>query len=119
MEFLTNATSWRGLRRAVPANFRLFHRARRFVACLGDNLVLDRLALFVFHGQRLVGRRIHQFHLELAERAIVLSVARLVRQYVLVTQGLVDDLENLPVFALKPWKVRGATSLFGEGAQFV
>src|ERR1035438_4160886 len=77
MEFLTNATSWwdgTGGPIGYPAcPTSLFHRARRFVARLGDDLVLDRLAFFVFHGQRLVGRRIHQFHLDLAERAIVLD----------------------------------------------
>src|ERR1022692_4316534 len=123
MEFLTNATSWwdgTGGPIGYPAcPTSLFHRARRFVARLGHDLVLDRPAFFVFHGQRLVGRRIHQFYLDLAERAIVLSIAGLVGQYVLIPQRLVQHLENLRVFALKSWEVGGAARLLGEGFQFV
>src|ERR1035441_8841164 len=89
----------------------LFHGPRSFVAAPGHNLILDWLALLVLHGKRLVGRGVYKFHLDLAERAIVLGVAWLVRQYVLVAKCLVQHLENLPVFALKPGEIRGAASL--------
>src|ERR1035438_5588160 len=49
----------------------------------------------------LVGRRIHQLHLDLAERAIVLGITGLIGQYVLIPQRLVQHLENLPILALK------------------
>ena len=57
----------------MPTEF-LFDFARRGVALLRDDLVLDRLALLVGDPQGLVGRGIHQFHFDLAE----LSVLRLV-----------------------------------------
>src|SRR6266568_5768951 len=109
----------------APANYstnllrELLHSPRRFVAALGDNLIFDWLALLVLHGKRFVRCGIHQFHLDLAERPIVLRVARLVRQYVLVAQGLMQHLENLPIFALKSREIRGAASLLRERAQFI
>src|SRR4051812_25430939 len=57
----------------------LFHRSRSLVSALRDDRILDRLALLVFHRQRLVRRGVNQFHFDLAERSIVLGVARLVR----------------------------------------
>jgi len=82
-------------------NATLLHRSWGLVAGFGDDLIFDRLPLFVFHGQRLVGGRIHELHFNLAELPIVGLVARLVGQHVLITQCLMDRPEDRGIFALK------------------
>src|SRR5256885_4090228 len=46
------------------------------------------------YGQRFVGGRIHQFHLDLAESAVMRLVRRRIGNHVLIAQRLVDLLED-------------------------
>jgi hypothetical protein len=49
--------------------FGLLHCSGRVVAGLGDNLILNRLALLIRNAKRLVGGGVYQFYLDLAELA--------------------------------------------------
>src|ERR1017187_7699091 len=78
--------------RSFPAA--LVHSPWGLVAGLGDDRVLDRLALLVFHGQLLVGGGIHQLDLDLAEGAVARFVRRRIADHVLAAERLVDRLER-------------------------
>src|ERR1035438_5895577 len=89
----------------------LLHFPRRFVAHLGDDLVLDGLALLVLYGQRFVGGGVHQLDFDFAERAVVGLVAGRVCDYVLVAQRLVDFPENRGILALEAGEERRTAGL--------
>src|ERR1700682_2390238 len=68
----------------------LFHFARRGVSGLGNDLVLDRLALLIDTPQRLAIRRVHQIHLDLAVLAVARLVGGMVSQRILVAERIRD-----------------------------
>src|ERR1017187_1363599 len=96
----------------------LFHFARRLVSGLGENRVLDRLALLVLDGQR-VAARVHQFHLDLAERPVVRLVARRIGDHVLSAQRLAEIAKDTRVLALKLGEKRSSPGFLRERIEFV
>src|SRR5690242_9064272 len=72
----------------------------RLVAVAGDDLIFDVLILLVFQLQRVSGL-IHQFHLDLAEGPVLSAVGGMVRDCVLVADGIADLAENLTQLAIK------------------
>src|SRR3954471_7386112 len=91
----------------------------RLIAVLRHDGILHGLALFVLDSERLVGGGIYEFHLDLAVRAVVRLVGRLLSEDVLVAERLVNRSKNLPVFAFETREVCLPAGLLGEGAHLI
>src|SRR5437867_12699243 len=95
---------------------RLLYFARRRVARLGYDRVLDRLAFLVVDAERLVGGGIHQLDLDLAVLAVLGGVGRRIAEGVLVAQRFVNGPVDGWEFPIKAWEEGLSARLLGESA---
>src|SRR5258708_32526401 len=117
----SNRSQWRS--RATNSELRtpnseLFHFPRRRVPRLRDDLILDRLAV-LDNPQRLVGLRVHQFHFDLAELAVMRRIRGMVGDRILVAKRILDGAVDGGEFAVKTREERLPTGVLGESLHFV
>src|ERR1022692_2401510 len=106
MEFLTCQSEF-----SLTVGDTLFDCARRRVAGLRQNCVLEWLPFFVQHLQRLLGPWIHELPRELAELAVLGLIVGRISQRVLVAQRLGNGVEHARQVALEAREERLASSL--------
>src|SRR5271169_2769852 len=105
-------------RRRPPAERALLHYLLGLVAIASHNHVLHVFALLVVDLQR-VAFAVGEFDLDLAKAAVLFGVAGVIREDVLVADGMGDVGEHLGERGLEAGKVRLSAGQVGKGVHLV
>src|SRR5580698_2851511 len=96
----------------------LLHFLLGLVTVARDDVVLQRLVLFVLDAQGLAFV-VDQFHAQLAESSVLLGVGGPVHEFILRADVLVDLAEVVGQFAGEAGKVAGPTGDARKGAHLI